>query len=233
MLALADACAARPKAELALTICNRPHAPGIAAARARGLPVQVLDHTDYASREDFEAALQRALVAAKTELVCAAGFMRLFSPAFVARWHNRLLNIHPSLLPHFPGLNTHQRALKAGMQESGCSVHFIRARMDAGPHSGASQSADKAAGHARAAGAARARRGASRLCAGFGFAVGQQAGHVRRAALFARARGRAAAFCAAAAQARISSSRKKSVISCCALAGLSEPCTAFSQMELA
>ncbi|MCY4505146.1 MAG: phosphoribosylglycinamide formyltransferase [Hyphomicrobiales bacterium] len=133
MLALAEACAARPKAELALTICNRPHAPGIAAARARGLPVQVLDHTDYASREDFEAALQRALVAAKTELVCAAGFMRLFSPAFVARWHNRLLNIHPSLLPHFPGLNTHQRALKAGMRESGCSVHFIRARMDAGP----------------------------------------------------------------------------------------------------
>ena len=133
MLALAEACAARPSADLVRVICNRPRATGIAAARQRGIPVEVIDHTDYASRAAFEAALNRSLDKAQAELICAAGFMRLFSADFAARWHNRLLNIHPSLLPDFPGLNTHARALKAGKKESGCSVHFIRPAMDAGP----------------------------------------------------------------------------------------------------
>lgn len=133
MLALAEACAARPQAQLACIICNRPRAPGLAAARALSLPVQLIDHTAYASRAAFEDALHQALIAAKAELICAAGFMRLLSADFVARWPNRLLNIHPSLLPDFPGLDTHRRALAAGKTESGCSVHFIRPAMDAGP----------------------------------------------------------------------------------------------------
>jgi phosphoribosylglycinamide formyltransferase 1 len=132
--ALIDACAAPDyPAKIALVISNRADAPGLARAAQSRIPSRVVSHRDFADREGFEAALDGALREARVELVCLAGFMRVLGRDFVARWGDRLINIHPSLLPDFPGLDTHRRAIEAGMAYAGCTVHFVRAEVDAGP----------------------------------------------------------------------------------------------------
>ncbi|HUZ73815.1 MAG TPA: phosphoribosylglycinamide formyltransferase [Stellaceae bacterium] len=134
-LAALIACCAAPDfpAEIRLVLANRAAAAGLAHAARAGIPYGVIPHRGFARREDFDAALDRALADAGIELVCLAGFMRLLGDAFVARWRDRLVNIHPSLLPAFPGLDTHARALAAGVRFTGCTVHFVRPAMDQGP----------------------------------------------------------------------------------------------------
>jgi phosphoribosylglycinamide formyltransferase-1 len=120
-------------AEIAMVISNVPEVQGLVRAEASGIPIRVIDHKNFAAREPFEAALDAALHEAGVDLLCNAGFMRLLTESFVARWLNRHLNIHPSLLPAFKGLHTHARVLAAGAKISGCTVHFVRAAMDDGP----------------------------------------------------------------------------------------------------
>lgn len=120
-------------AEIVLVASNRPDAPGLAWAEANGVPTLAIDHTSHATREAFEDSLQEALDAVGAELVALAGFMRLMTPAFVERWRDRMINIHPSLLPSFKGLHTHEQALAAGVKITGCTVHLVRAEMDTGP----------------------------------------------------------------------------------------------------
>lgn len=120
-------------AEIVLVMSNVPGAQGLARAEAAGIPMLTISHKDFASREAFDAALTRALEDAGVELLCNAGFMRLHSENFVRHWWNRHLNIHPSLLPAFKGLNTHARVLEAGEKITGCTVHFVRPEMDTGP----------------------------------------------------------------------------------------------------
>jgi phosphoribosylglycinamide formyltransferase-1 len=132
--ALIGACA-RPRAaaEIALVISNRANAAGLQHARAAGIPVETIDHRRFAGREEFDQRLSNTLQSYEIKLVCLAGFMRVLSAWFTGHWRDRLLNIHPSLLPAFPGLDTHRRALAAGVRFSGCTVHFVRAEVDAGP----------------------------------------------------------------------------------------------------
>jgi phosphoribosylglycinamide formyltransferase-1 len=120
-------------AEIVLVASNRPDAAGIAWAKAEGIAAIAMDHKHYESRAHFEHQLDGLLNASKVELVCLAGFMRLMTPAFVESWRDRMINIHPSLLPSFKGLHTHARALEAGVKIAGCTVHFVRAEMDEGP----------------------------------------------------------------------------------------------------
>src|SRR5262249_17183796 len=121
-------------AEIALVISNRPGAAGLARAQAEGIPTTVVDHTDYGKdRKAFERALQEVLAAHRIELICLAGFMRLLSPWLVERWHGRMLNIHPALLPAFKGLDTHRRALAAGAKTHGATVHLVVSDVDSGP----------------------------------------------------------------------------------------------------
>lgn len=120
-------------AEIVIVISNRPNAGGLAKAREAGIPTVVIDHKDYATRMAFEAKLHQALLDAQVDLICSAGFMRMLTGGFVDRWKNRQLNIHPSLLPSFPGLDTHGRALREGVRIHGCTVHFVRLEMDTGP----------------------------------------------------------------------------------------------------
>ena len=132
--ALIDACEADGSAaEIALVLSNRPAAFGLERARRHGIEAAVVDHRGFAGREAFEAALDRQLREAGIELVCLAGFMRVLTPGFVMAWRDRLLNIHPSLLPAFPGLDTHARALHAGCRVHGCTVHLVRPTLDDGP----------------------------------------------------------------------------------------------------
>ncbi len=120
-------------AEIILVLSNRADAAGLAHASAAGIATAIVPSKAFADRAAFEAALDTELTAAGAEIVCLAGFMRLLSPAFVERWRNRIINIHPSLLPAFPGLDTHARALAARVAEHGCTVHFVRSEMDDGP----------------------------------------------------------------------------------------------------
>ena len=120
-------------AEIACVLSNRTDAAGLAKAQAAGVPAHAIDHTAFANRAAFEDGLDAGLRSFGVELIACAGFMRLFTPAFVARWQDRMLNIHPSLLPAFPGLNTHERALAAGVKITGCTVHVVRPDMDDGP----------------------------------------------------------------------------------------------------
>lgn len=120
-------------AEIVRVIANRPQAAGLERAAEAGIATEIVDHKAYLGREKFEAALDARLRACGTELVCLAGFMRLLTGGFVDAWRDRLINIHPSLLPAFPGLDTHARALAAGVRFTGCTVHFVRAEMDNGP----------------------------------------------------------------------------------------------------
>ncbi len=120
-------------AQPVLVLSNRADAGGLERARALGVRTAVVDHRDQPSREGFEAALQAELEAAGADLLLLAGFMRILTPGFIARWEGRALNIHPSLLPLYPGLHTHARALAAGDRESGCTVHEVTAALDCGP----------------------------------------------------------------------------------------------------
>lgn len=126
---------ARPDfpAEIVLVVSNRPGAKGLERAEKAGIAVEVVDHKGFPDRSTFEAALTHILLTHRVELVCLAGFMRVLDAGFVYRWQDRMINIHPSLLPAFKGLNTHERALEAGVRLSGCTVHFVRAEMDDGP----------------------------------------------------------------------------------------------------
>ncbi len=134
MAALIEACT-DPEfpAEIVLVLSNREDAKGLETAAAAGIATKVIDYRGKGSRKAFEDAAIEALEDAGADYVCLAGFMRLLSAHFVERWRDRLINIHPSLLPAFPGLNTHERALQAGVRITGCTVHFVRAEMDNGP----------------------------------------------------------------------------------------------------
>lgn len=120
-------------AEVVVVISNNADALGLQRAQAAGIPALAIDHRGFPSREAFEAKLDEALADAAVQLVCLAGFMRRLTPWFVERWRDRLINIHPSLLPAFPGLDTHRRALEAGVRVTGCTVHYVRAEVDDGP----------------------------------------------------------------------------------------------------
>lgn len=120
-------------AEISLVISNKADAGGLERARRAGVETRVIDHRDFDDRTAFDAVLDRTLRDGGCELVCLAGFMRILTDAFVTGWDDRLLNIHPSLLPAFRGLDVHQRALDAGVRISGCTVHFVRPELDAGP----------------------------------------------------------------------------------------------------
>jgi len=119
--------------EIRAVISNRPDAPGLLRPALLGIRTLVVDHACYASRRAFEAALQTTIDAFEPGLLVLAGFMRILTPEFVTHYRGRILNIHPSLLPEFPGLNTHQRVLDAGRGESGATVHFVTPEMDGGP----------------------------------------------------------------------------------------------------
>jgi phosphoribosylglycinamide formyltransferase-1 len=132
--ALIEACKAPDyPAKIVIVISNIPSAQGLLRAESALIPALVINHKDFATREGFDAALDTALNEAGVELLCNAGFMRLHSEGFVARWRNRHLNIHPSLLPAFRGLHSHARVLEAGATITGCTVHFVRPEMDTGP----------------------------------------------------------------------------------------------------
>lgn len=118
---------------VAAVISNRADAQGLGVAASRGIATRVVEHRGYAKREAFDAALAAEIDRFAPRLVALAGFMRLLTPGFVARYRDRLLNIHPSLLPAFPGLGTHERALAAGVKVHGCTVHFVTTELDRGP----------------------------------------------------------------------------------------------------
>jgi phosphoribosylglycinamide formyltransferase-1 len=120
-------------AEIVAVISNRPEAPGIARARELGLPATILDHKKFASRAAHEDAVLRVLADAKPDYIALAGYMRLLSARFIAAYPNRILNIHPSLLPAFPGLDAQAQAVAWGVKVSGCTVHFVDENLDAGP----------------------------------------------------------------------------------------------------
>jgi phosphoribosylglycinamide formyltransferase-1 len=118
---------------IAAVISNRADAEGLDIAKAHGIPVAVIEHRNYADRDSFDTALAQAIDAFDPDIVALAGFMRILSTGFVARYHGRLVNIHPSLLPAYSGLNTHARALHDGVKIHGCTVHFVTSDLDHGP----------------------------------------------------------------------------------------------------
>ena len=120
-------------AEIALVVSSQGDAGGLARARAAGIRTEVINHRAFNAKQGFEASIDATLRGAKVDLVCLAGFMRILTPWFVERWRDRLVNIHPSLLPAFKGLDTHERVLAAGARFTGCTVHFVRPEMDEGP----------------------------------------------------------------------------------------------------
>lgn len=125
--------AVRLDARVAAVISNKPDAGGLAIAREHAIPTAVVPHKDFASREEFDAALARAIDAYAPTLVVLAGFMRILTPGFVTHYAGRLINIHPSLLPAFPGLHTHRRAIEAGCRVAGVTVHEVTVELDHGP----------------------------------------------------------------------------------------------------
>ncbi|MBM3359113.1 MAG: phosphoribosylglycinamide formyltransferase [Betaproteobacteria bacterium] len=124
---------AKLPARVAAVVSNSPDAPGLAIAARRGIPTAVVDHRRHGDRAAFDAALAAEIEKHAPDLVALAGFMRILGPEFVARYAGRLMNIHPSLLPSFPGLHTHRRALEAGVRIHGCTVHFVNPGLDDGP----------------------------------------------------------------------------------------------------
>jgi len=132
--ALIDACKADDfPAEIVLVLSNKADAYGLERAKEAGIPTAVLSHKDFEDRESFDEAMSEKITEAGAELVCLAGFMRLLSDGFVRQWRDRLINIHPSLLPAFKGLHVHERTIEEGARFSGCTVHFVRPAMDEGP----------------------------------------------------------------------------------------------------
>lgn len=134
MQSLIDAAAAPDfPAQIALVFANKPEAAGLTFAAEHGIPTKAVSHKDYASREAFDAEIDKALEDAGIEIVCLAGFMRILSEGFTRKWQGRMLNIHPSLLPSFKGAHAHELAIEAGVRISGCTVHFAVAELDSGP----------------------------------------------------------------------------------------------------
>ncbi len=134
MSSLIEACKSPDyPAQISVVISNRPKAAGLEIAAREGIKTLAINHRNYDSRTAFETDLHQALKDAQVELICNAGFLRLLTADFVDKWHDRQLNIHPSLLPSFKGLHTHQRVLDAGVKITGCTVHLVRTDMDAGP----------------------------------------------------------------------------------------------------
>jgi phosphoribosylglycinamide formyltransferase 1 len=134
MAALIEAAqSAHYPAEIAVVISNRADAPGLAVAAAAGVATEIIDHRSYAGREEFDDALDRRLRSMGIDLIACAGFMRIMSAQFVARWLNRMINIHPSLLPAYRGLRTHEQVIADGAKIHGCTVHFVRPQLDEGP----------------------------------------------------------------------------------------------------
>jgi phosphoribosylglycinamide formyltransferase-1 len=134
MEAIVNACSAEQwPARVAAVISNRPDAGGLAFAAARGIATAVVDHKGFDSREGFDAELARVIEGFAPDVVVLAGFMRILTPDFVRRFEGRMLNVHPSLLPSFPGLHTHARAIEAGCKLAGATVHFVTAELDHGP----------------------------------------------------------------------------------------------------
>jgi len=125
--------AADSPVKIVLVLSNRPDAPGLERAAKAGLKTEIVDHKAFQSRSDFDVAMDREIRAAGAEFIALAGFMRLLTPQFVTAWKDKLINIHPALLPAFPGLDTHKRALAAGVRFHGATVHFVRHETDAGP----------------------------------------------------------------------------------------------------
>jgi phosphoribosylglycinamide formyltransferase-1 len=124
---------ARTGLDIRAVISNRPDAKGLEWARSQSLPTQVVDHKDFPTREAFDGALAQAIEPLRPDVILLAGFMRIFTPEFIARFPRRILNIHPSLLPSFPGLHTHRQALQSGVKLHGCTVHFVTPSLDSGP----------------------------------------------------------------------------------------------------
>ncbi len=120
-------------AKIDLVLSNKADAAGLEFAASYGVPTRVLSHKGYADRQAFDEALDDVLREEGIEIVCLAGFMRLLTPWLVTQWQDRMINVHPSILPSFKGLHTHERALEMGVRVHGCTVHFVRAEMDAGP----------------------------------------------------------------------------------------------------
>jgi len=134
MVALLDSMTGDHPARPALVLSNRANAGGLAKAAARGVPTEVVDHRPYGEdRGAFEDALHARVMQHTPDIICLAGFMRVLTEGFVARWQGRMINIHPSLLPKYRGLHTHARALDAGDAEAGCTVHEVTAALDDGP----------------------------------------------------------------------------------------------------
>lgn len=134
MVALVKSMVGDHPARPVLVLSNDPDAGGLAKAQDMGVPIAVVDHKPFGKdRTAFEAALQHALAAARPDIICLAGFMRILTPEFTRQWAGRMLNIHPSLLPKYKGLHTHTRALDAGDREHGCTVHEVTAELDGGP----------------------------------------------------------------------------------------------------
>ena len=132
--ALIDACAEESfPARIVMVLSNKSNAYGLVRASEAGIPTHIISHKDFPTREAFDRAMDAVLVESGATLVCMAGFMRLLTAWFVERWHNKLINIHPSLLPSFKGLHAQQQALDAGVKVAGCTVHFVRPEMDSGP----------------------------------------------------------------------------------------------------
>jgi phosphoribosylglycinamide formyltransferase-1 len=134
MEAIHEACAAEGwDARIAAVISNRPEAAGLAWAASHGVPTQAIDHRQHATREAFDAVLQQAVDAHAPDALVLAGFMRILTPSFVSHYEGRMLNVHPSLLPSFPGLHTHRRAIEAGCKVAGATIHFVTPDLDHGP----------------------------------------------------------------------------------------------------
>jgi len=119
-------------AEIALVLSNRPDAGGLAYAKDHNIPTEVVDHKEFSSRDEFEAEMHNRIEPYKPDLIILAGFLRILNAPFVKKWPNRILNIHPSLLPEYKGLNTHARAINDGKTESGCTVHYVVPELDSG-----------------------------------------------------------------------------------------------------
>lgn len=133
MLSIMEACkAADFPAEISVVLSNRPDADGIALAQKAGIQTEIVDHKEFESREVFEDEIQVRLENHDVDLIILAGFMRILTPSFVEKWPDKMINIHPSLLPDYKGLNTYERAINDGKTESGCTVHFVSADLDSG-----------------------------------------------------------------------------------------------------
>lgn len=134
MVALIDSMTGDHPARPVMALCNTPDAPGFAKAEARGVPTELVDHRDFkGDRPAFEAVMTRTLERYAPDIICFAGFMRILTDDFISRWQGRMINIHPSLLPSYRGLDTHARAIAAGEAEAGCTVHEVTLELDDGP----------------------------------------------------------------------------------------------------